>query len=66
MKNFANVDRWFVNLNHSEFCGMVVCRGRVSYDHDYVLYEDYEELLNAYRTLIDKVSDVVGEAAFGE
>lgn len=33
---------------------------------DYVLYEDYDDLLKAYKELIDKVSDAVADAAFEE
>jgi len=61
MKNFANVDRWsLIDYPDNISCMDIRASGR------YVFYSDYEELLNAYRTLIDKMSEVVGDASFEE
>lgn len=62
MKNFANVDRWSLIEDYSENLYYMDTRPR----GEYVFYSDYEELLNAYRTLIDKMSEVVGDAVFEE
>lgn len=57
MKNFANVE--------------VFTTSNLIWKHEYtgnmfVYKADYDELLNAYRTLIDKMSEVVGDAIFEE
>lgn len=56
MKNFANVKR-YREASH----GVIF-----SVNGNFVYYKDYEELLNAHRTLIDKMSEVVGDATFEE
>lgn len=59
--NYNKVSRYTPSTNHSEFLGM-----KMHGMGDYVLYEDYDDLLKAYKELIAKVSDAVADAAFEE
>lgn len=59
--NYNKVDRFTPATNHSEFLGMKMHRMG-----EYVYYSDYNDLLKAYKELVNKLNVIVEDAEIEE
>lgn len=63
MKNFNRVMRYNIETDSNDVftgCSKSLTRG------EFVGWEDYKELLTAYKSLLEKISETVGEHTFEE